>query len=147
MRWVAVGVILAVLALTTTVNMGYVHVFRPLLEHVSPDDSVIHFVVMGLLCLTVNLAFADARPFGERLGMPLVTTLVLLGATLEELSQSYFPLRQVSLDDLLAGYLGIFVAAVGVALVRRFRPRPGLIGAGRGVLDSCAAAVGRNPAG
>jgi len=77
---------------------------------------------MGGLSAAVNLGFAEARPFGERLGIPLVTSWVVLGATLEELSQGYFPLRTVSLEDLVYSYLGILTAALGVALLRRLIP-------------------------
>jgi VanZ family protein len=122
MRWLAVAVILAVLVITSTVSLGYVHVFRPILVYVRVDDTVTHFAVMGALSAAVNLGFAEARPFGERLGIPLVTAWVVLGATLEELSQGYFPLRTVTLEDLVYSYMGILTAALGVALLRRLIP-------------------------
>ena len=51
-----------------------------------------------------------------------MTSWVVLGATLEELSQGYFPLRTVTLEDLVYSYMGILTAALGVALLRRLIP-------------------------
>jgi hypothetical protein len=127
MRWLAIAVVLAVVGITSLVSMGYVRLFGPIMRFVPADDRVIHFAVMGVMSAAVNLGFAGARPFkgrpGEdRLGIPVVTSFVVLFATLEELSQACFPHRTVSLEDLLAGYLGIALAAVGVMLLRRVWP-------------------------
>jgi VanZ family protein len=78
---------------------------------------------MGLLSGVVCWAFADARLAGVRLGVLGVTLLLGIAVGLEELSQGWIPGRTVSLTDLLAGYLGIVIAAALVAGLRGLSSR------------------------
>jgi len=75
-------------------------------------DRTGHFVVFFFFCLAINLGFADLRVNGRRLGMRLLTLLVILGATLDEYSQNLLPWRSADPIDLIAGYGGIALAVL-----------------------------------
>jgi VanZ family protein len=76
-------------------------------------DKVGHFILFGLLSFLLNKSVPVLFP--KRNPVRLVLTVSLLLAILiglEEWSQSLFPARTMSLDDLIASYAGVFVFAL-----------------------------------
>jgi polysaccharide biosynthesis protein VpsQ len=81
-------------------------------------DKIGHFVLFGLLSMTVNLAVLEAYPGAKQGQLALRASLWLaLPIGLEELSQRWFPSRTSSVFDLMASYLGVaFFAWLAVRL-------------------------------
>ena len=115
MKWLAAASVVITLLLSAIASSRFAVRAFSFIRDIPGQDRTGHFVVMGLLCLCVNLGFADARIAGRRLGTPIVTLLVFLGVTLEEYTQALIPRRSFDPLDLLAGYAGIAIAAVAVA--------------------------------
>jgi hypothetical protein len=120
-RRVALAAIAAVVAIIATVNSGFRHEAMIVVSWLPYKDAGAHFIIMGMLAATVCWAYADARIAGVRLGVLGVSLILGVGVGLEELSQGWFPGRSVTLKDLLAGYLGISLAAAVVAGLRGWR--------------------------
>lgn len=114
----------ALLAVTTVsgiclvANFGYVSTLFPFVHHIPGQDVTCHFLIMGALALLVNLGFSSSRLFGHKLGMIGCTFLVLLAATLEELSQNFLSQRTFSVMDLSANYAGIVMFSLVAAWIR-----------------------------
>ena len=88
-------------------------------------DKLGHFVLVGLLAFLINLAL-EARSI--RIGGRVILSgsfYVSIGVLLEEFSQLAVPTRSFSLSDLVADFLGIWMAGIWVRRVCR-----GRIGAG-----------------
>jgi VanZ family protein len=77
-------------------------------------DKAGHFLLMGLLSLLVNLAFASRDAFGVLRCSFLVAAVV----TLEELSQAALRYRNFETADLAADLAGIAVFGLLAALLR-----------------------------
>jgi hypothetical protein len=126
-RIVAFLAIAAVVLVTLVVNLGYGLVFLGIAQWLPGGDGTAHFLVMGGLSAAVNLGFGNARYRGVPVGIPLVTSLLCVATTLEELSQGFVRGRSLQLEDLVASYAGILVAAAAVTpWVRKERRRLGL---------------------
>lgn len=119
-RLVALTVIGGVLTLSVLVSMGRAKSIVGLAGHLPGEDVTGHFLVMGLLSAVVNLAFVGARLGRLRFGVITLTALVLVGVSLDELSQGYIPGRRLTFSDWGAGCAGAVLAALVVApFVRR----------------------------
>jgi len=126
-RRIAILAIAAVVLITLVVNLGYGVVFLGIAKRLPGGDGTAHFLVMGGLSAAVNLGFANARYRGVHVGVPLVTSLLCVATTLEELSQGFVRGRSLQLEDLVASYAGILMAAAVVTpWVRRERRRLGI---------------------
>lgn len=80
------------------------------LDHVPYGDKLGHFLLMGTLCLLLNLALR-ARTLQRGRGTILLGSLIVAGiATAEEITQLFLSSRTFDLTDLAADYLGIFLA-------------------------------------
>jgi polysaccharide biosynthesis protein VpsQ len=83
-------------------------------------DKVGHFVLMFLLALLANWAFAPRRP-SERKQVYRraiwVTLLVIFAVTLEEISQLWFAHRTFSLGDLASSLVGILFGSLAAVIV------------------------------
>lgn len=76
-------------------------------------DKAGHFILFGLLSFLLNRSALSLFPNRNPTRLILVVSLflsILIG--LEEWSQSLFPARTMSIIDLAASYLGVFVFAV-----------------------------------
>lgn len=104
-------------------NQGDFVTVRQVSRYVPGGDAGLHIVVMGSLTFALGFAFADARFLGRRLGVWGIVGLMSLFATLEEWQQMLQPYRRFSLRDLFFSYLGIFLAALGVAFLKWFLTR------------------------
>ena len=84
-------------------------IFFRVINQVPYGDKLSHFLLVGLLTLLVNLSFRNRQiSIGSRAWL-LGSLLVLVLVTLEELSQSLIPSREMDPLDLWANYLGVFV--------------------------------------
>ena len=76
-------------------------------------DKVGHFLLFGILSYLLNrsalLLFPKRDPVRLILGLSLLLS-ILIG--LEEWSQSLFPSRRMSVNDLLASFLGVLLFAL-----------------------------------
>lgn len=72
-------------------------------------DKAGHFVLMGLLAWSANLAFRHHRLCPGLLTGSLITAAVVFA---EEFSQKWFPARSFDWRDLLADALGILCASM-----------------------------------
>ncbi len=72
-------------------------------------DKTGHFVLMGVFAVLVTSSIPDHRLRLGSLAVPASIPLVLLAATLEELSQIWLEHRRFSYTDLLSSYAGILV--------------------------------------
>lgn len=126
MRLVAIVAIVLVVGVILVADLGHGLVFLGITERLPGGDGTIHLLVMGGLSAAVNLGFANARYRGVHIGVPLVTALVCVATTLEEISQGWIRGRSLQLEDLAASYAGILLAALIVTpIVRRARRRAG----------------------
>ena len=109
--------IVAIIVLADTRNLGPFHII-----YVIPyGDKVGHFVLFGLLSLTVNMAVFERRPGAVKSAQAVRTSLVLaVPIALEELSQRWITGRTFSLLDLTASLLGVALFA-GAAIRLRER--------------------------
>ena len=82
-------------------------------------DRVGHAVLYGLLTFLLKNAWPEKKVQVGRWVIPLGTALALIGATLEELSQFFFPNRTPDIIDLSCGFAGILIATVISLWVRR----------------------------
>ena len=99
-------------------------IFFRIINQVPWGDKLSHFLLVGLLTLLVNLSFRNRRiSIGSRTWL-LGSVLVLIVITLEELSQSLIPSRNLDAMDLLANYLGVFVFG---QVAKYLVPRPVLV--------------------
>lgn len=122
MRILAIVAIAAVVVVTLLVDLGHGLLFLGIAQRLPGGDGTAHLLVMGVLSAAVNLGFANARYRGVPIGIPLVTALLCVATTLEEISQGWIRGRNLQLEDLAASYAGIGLAALLVApFVRRAR--------------------------
>ncbi len=105
-RWAAVCglAIIVIVLLADTRHLGFLHA----VYDIPFGDKVGHFVLFGLLSLSVNLAVFEARPAGNRIRLAAATSAILaLLIGMEEFSQRWIRSRTFSLLDLTASYLGV----------------------------------------
>jgi VanZ family protein len=96
--------IVAIIVLADTRNLS---LFK-IVNEIPFGDKVGHFVLFGLLSLTVNMAVLEARPAADKRSQAVTTSLLLaVPIALEELSQRWIPGRTFSLLDLTASLLGV----------------------------------------
>ncbi|HEX8991815.1 MAG TPA: VanZ family protein [Anaerolineales bacterium] len=111
MKWLAAGLgalIITIVALADTRHLG----FLGWLYDFPYGDKVGHFLLFGLLSVTVNLAVLERPQVQEPWHVALKASIVLaLLIGLEEFSQGWFPGRTSSWTDLAASYLGVGVFA------------------------------------
>jgi polysaccharide biosynthesis protein VpsQ len=72
-------------------------------------DKIGHFLLMGLFAFLVNLSLNMRKISVFSASILLGSLIVVILATVEEFSQSFFPSRTASIIDLAASYLGIFI--------------------------------------
>jgi polysaccharide biosynthesis protein VpsQ len=119
-RWLPWTVFLTyasfILSVLWVMDTGRGQLVRAFVEAHAYSDKLAHCVLMGTLCLLLNIALA--APTVRILNRPVLRGSLWLGAVvvLEELSQLYVPHRTFDLVDLLFDFLGIAIAG---AITRR----------------------------
>jgi hypothetical protein len=120
---IAAGFTLVILSIVLAADMGWGANLFSWVAHIPGRDFTGHFLLIGLLTLTVNLALRRRRI--ERFGMhfQVGSLIVLPVVTLEEFSQLWISTRGFSPLDLAADYLGIWL--LGGVLSSWLRRKPG----------------------
>lgn len=110
-RVVIITVLFALLLLAIVIanNSGTLPDFLYRLYSVPFGDKIGHLLLTGLLSLLVNLSLSCRKTRLASRDFLLGSLLVGGVVTLEELTQIFFPTRNVSFYDLLSSYLGIWL--------------------------------------
>lgn len=110
-RVVIITVLFALLLLAIVIanNSGTLPDFLYRLYLVPFGDKIGHLLLTGLLSLLVNLSLSCRKTRLASRDFLLGSLLVGGVVTLEELTQIFFPTRNVSFYDLLSSYLGIWL--------------------------------------
>lgn len=90
-------------------------------------DRLGHVVIFGILAFLFSAAFRGVLRMGRR-SVPVAVVALLAFATLEEVSQQWFPSRHFDLVDLLCSYAGIALGGWGGARWRRSEERLSRVG-------------------
>ena len=130
MKWLAIAFALLLLGVVLAAGGQHLPISLLQLTNFPGGDKLAHFLLLGSLNLLICLAFARGEGAARR--TLLLSALVGLAATLEEISQIWIPNRTFSLGDLSANLAGIFTFGLGVWIFRRRgaeawdrTPRPG----------------------
>jgi polysaccharide biosynthesis protein VpsQ len=86
-------------------------------------DKVLHFTLYGVLALLANLAVLSPGRWSTLRSIVTGSAFVLIVATAEEYSNQFVAVRDYSLGDLVANYLGVMVVGVLPLLPWLFLPR------------------------
>jgi VanZ family protein len=91
-------------------------------------DKVGHFTLYGLLALFANLALLSSGRWTAVRAIVIGTTAALTIASLEEYSNRFVAVRDWSLGDLAANYLGILCLGLLPLVLRRIATRGDSVG-------------------
>lgn len=109
-----------IFALVIAANTNHLPSFLYRIQRFPYGDKVGHFVLFGILSFLLSRSalylFPNRNPSRLLLAINLLLSL-LIG--LEEWSQSLFPTRTMSGEDLVASYLGVIVFGVLAYRIRR----------------------------
>ena len=122
MKIVALAVIASVFVISLLASLGYGPVLFSWVLKVPGRDLTMHFVLMGLLSLSVNLWLAAGPWEGAVRRIARITAWVAVAVTLEELSQFVIPKRNFSVEDLSSSLAGVAVGGL-LALAAAARHR------------------------
>jgi VanZ family protein len=109
---IAILYAVALVALIAVADAGWLPHVAERIHDLPHCDKVLHFAMYGLLALVTNLALLSGTRWPTLRTIVLGTTAVLIVATVEEYSNQFVAVRDYSLGDLAANYLGIFVIGV-----------------------------------
>jgi VanZ family protein len=112
---IAFAFFLGLVAVVFAADMGWL---RPQEVFAFKDgDKVLHFLLLGMLTLLVDLALVQAMPRSNARMLTLLGSAVIAAlSSVEEFSQLWVPVRSPDWLDLVASYAGILVATL-MALV------------------------------
>lgn len=117
----AVAVWMALFVAANVILAYYAPELTVYVNQIPGRDKTGHFVLMGVFAVLVTSSIPDHRLRLGSLAVPAGIPLVLVAATLEELSQIWLEYRRFSYTDLLSSYAGILVFT---ALAWAFAARP-----------------------
>lgn len=102
-------------------NTGQGRRYWNFLNHIPYGDKLGHVLLMGTLCLLLNLALGCRRLDRLLLGSVIVAVFVLC----EEISQIFIQSRTFDLMDLMADAIGILIAGwVALWILKKRRDAP-----------------------
>jgi hypothetical protein len=104
---ITVGFGLVLLSIILLANAGVLHAPMSCINGIPLADAVIHFFLMGVMALLVNICLRGRRFRLGPLGIMLGSVIVAVVVTAEEFSQLLMERRTFSWVDLGADYLGI----------------------------------------
>jgi hypothetical protein len=111
-RWMprlALGFTVVILLIIVAADFGWGTTLFNWVALIPGRDFTGHFTLIGLLSLTINLAFRRRPIRIFRLPVQLGSLLLMPIVTLEEISQIWIETRGFSLLDLAADFLGIWL--------------------------------------
>lgn len=123
MRLVALVYALAALVFVALADTGHLAILLWKIETFVPHgDWLVHFLVVGLFALVLNLALGGRKVRILSVELALGTLLTCVLATSEELLQGLSRFRTLTLHDLVMNVLGALVlGALGARLAERRR--------------------------
>jgi VanZ family protein len=107
--WLTVLFILFMLAIIILADLGAIPEPVKMIYRFPNGDRVGHFVLYGILAFLVNLASPHQKRIA-RINVFYGSLIIAALATLEEISQLFFPHRTSDLIDLIFSQLGIVCA-------------------------------------
>jgi VanZ family protein len=117
-KWLTVLFILFMLAIIILADLGAIPEPVKMLYRFPNGDRVGHFILYGILAFLVNLAFPHQTRIA-RINVFYGSLVIGVLATLEEISQLFFPHRTSDLIDLTFSLMGIACADWLVRLYRK----------------------------
>ena len=102
----------AMAALIGAADAGWLTRLSDVVQEWPHLDKVLHFTLYGVLALLANLAVLGTGRWSPLRSIVTGSVLVLIVATAEEYSNQFIDVRDYSLGDLAANYLGILVVGV-----------------------------------
>ena len=116
----AVAIWMAIFVAANVILAYYAPELTAYVNQIPGRDKTGHFVLMGVFALLVTSSIPDHRLRLGSFAVPAGIPLVLVAATLEELSQLWLEHRRFSYTDLLSSYAGILVfTALAAAFAAR----------------------------
>jgi VanZ family protein len=103
----ALGFFILILWIIYLANTGQSNILFDIISYIPYGDKIGHFMLYGVLTLLANLAFAFKLFKLAVCKVYIGSTLVLIFALIEELSQHYFSTRTLDFYDLVADSLGV----------------------------------------
>ena len=108
MKWLAILFTLFILLVILLADAGVLNHYVGFIYKFPFVDKAGHFILYGLLTLSLDLARFRARPDQNRKRLAIECGLILAFLIgLEEISQIYFSSRTFDLVDLTFSYLGV----------------------------------------
>ena len=123
MKALALSVIASVFVISLLASLGFGPALFSWVLKIPGRDVTMHFVLMGVLALSVNLWLAAGPWEGALRRVVRVTAWVTAAVTLEELSQYVIPRRNFSMEDLSASLAGVVVGALAALAFFALRRR------------------------
>lgn len=103
----AVASLVFILTIIVLADLGQHNPLFAAIRATPYGDKVCHFAFFGVFAFYTHRALGFRTWRGLGLALPLGPLLILVFATLEELSQHFFPNRTLDLVDWLADFSGI----------------------------------------
>ncbi len=123
-RFITVLFFIFILLIIIAADTGILPKILTMLYVFPNGDKAGHFFLLGIMAFLLNLSMEGKTIGLGSLKIPLGSLLVASLATIEEISQSFFPARSASLEDLFFSYLGIVVFTVlSVIVLKRIGKR------------------------
>lgn len=93
-------------------NVGRELLFFQLIDYIPMGDKLAHVVLIGTLAFLMNLMLGG-KTFAVRGVQILLGSCIVFGfITIEEFTQMYIPTRNFDWMDLMANYIGIYMASI-----------------------------------
>ncbi len=117
-RWLILLAFGGVVILLTTVSGRFIvlRLYQRVVGETAVGDAILHGALFGALTAIGYWTLRHRLSFGRAFALAVVVGLAL--STLTEISQGATPGRTIALSDLLANWLGVFVAATVVSYRR-----------------------------
>ncbi|WP_179007729.1 VanZ family protein [Winogradskyella forsetii] len=106
LKGITIALVIFIFWIINKANKGAPNVFIEFSNSIYYGDKIGHFFIYGILTLLANLVFKNRSVFSSQ-NVPLGSVLVSVFVLVEELSQIYFPKRNLDIIDLIADALGI----------------------------------------
>lgn len=112
-----VGIVIVFIALAVALNMGWFG--RIDLKKMPGKDKAVHFVLMGLFAVGVNMCFSCSIFRVMRIPVPKGAVLAAVLVTLDEVVQIWVPGRTFSWADLAMSLAGVVVFSLLTCVIYR----------------------------
>jgi polysaccharide biosynthesis protein VpsQ len=115
---------MCLIALVFVVDTGWLPAVSLWIHEVPMLDKVIHFSLYGTLALVVNLALASRDRRSLVRAVVLGSLFAIIVSTTDEFSNRFIAVRDWSLGDLAANYLGVLCVGILPIWQRSMKSQP-----------------------